>query len=125
MKICVGCASPGGPDAAIVDDLEMSEILDYYDLKEDCGYEHVAQTRKCLGGCSDLIESMVRREVDGVIVTGLSPTSLLKLKNGGVKVFLTEDSSVKASIDLLCENKLKEIGLDQFSKLARKWKEDV
>jgi predicted Fe-Mo cluster-binding NifX family protein len=125
MKICVACAYPGGPDATIADDLEMSEILDYYDLREDCGYEHVAQTRKCLGGCSDLIESIVRREVDGVIVTGLSPTSLLKLKNGGVKVFLTEDSSVKASIDLLCNRKLKEIGIDQFSKLARKHKEEV
>ena len=120
MKICVACADPGGPDARIVDHLEMSEILDYYDLKEDCGYEHVAQTRKCLGGCSDLIESIVRRDVDGVIVIGLSPTSLLKLKSGGVRVFITKDPLVKASIGLFCENKLEEIGIDQFSKLARK-----
>ena len=120
MRICVACAYPGGPGAAIVDPLETSEILDYYDLKDDCEYEHVAQTTKCLGGCSDLIESIVGRRVDGIIVGNLSPASLLRLKYGGVRIFITRNPSVKESIGLLCEKKLEEIGLDQFSKLARK-----
>jgi len=125
VRICVGCAFPGGPDAAITDNLEESEMLDYYELRDDGSLEHIAQTRKCLGGCADLVESIVRRGVRRLIVKGMFPGSLLRLKNAGVGVFLAAHPSVKESVKQLHEGTLKEISLHQFSKIGRKRKEGV
>ena len=120
MKICIGCAYPGGPEAAIVDSLERSEMLDFYDLRENGEFEHVAQTRKCLGGCADPIETIVRRGTERVVVLTLSPNSLLKLTNSGVRVFRTDTPVVRSSLDLLSRNGLTEIDRSQFSKLSAK-----
>ena len=122
MKICVGSAFPGGMDATITDSLEESEMLDYYELREDGSLEHIAQTRKCLGGCTDLVESIIRRDVQSLVVKGLLPGSLLKFKNAGVRIFLTESPSVRESMDKLRAGTLREIGLDQFSTLGRRQK---
>lgn len=119
MKICVGCADPSGLEAEIVDPLELCDVLDCYELQKNDEFEHVAQTRKCLGGCADLVESIVRRGVEIVVVISLSPNSLLKLSNSGVRVYRTENPSAKVSLDLLSRDKLVEIDRSQFSKTAK------
>ncbi|MGQ9587921.1 MAG: hypothetical protein ACUVT7_06030 [Thermoplasmata archaeon] len=125
MKICVGCRDPGGPDAVVIDSLEESHILDYYNLHDDGSFEHTAQTRKCLSGCSDSVRSIVKRGVEGVMVVDLSPGSLPRLRTAQVKVFLTEATSARTSIDLLHKGRLRELGMDQFSKVGRKRKQSV
>ncbi len=120
MMVCVPCAYPGGPDAAIVDSLEESEMLDFYDLLPDGRFEHVAQTRKCLGGCTDPVESIVRRGAEAIVVTRLSPNSLLRLRGSGVRVMLTDHPSVRAALEELSAGKLEEIGLERFAQMARK-----
>jgi predicted Fe-Mo cluster-binding NifX family protein len=124
VKICIACAYPGGPDAAIVDTLELSEMLDFYDLHENGKFEHTAQTRNCLVGCADPIETIVRRGTERVVVLTLSPDSLLKLTNSGVRVFRTDATVVRSSLDLLSRNGLTELDRYQFSKLQAKQKED-
>jgi predicted Fe-Mo cluster-binding NifX family protein len=119
VKICIGCADPGGPETEIVDPLELCDVLDYYELQKNGEFEHVAQTRKCLGGCADLVESIVKRGVEMVVVISLSPNSLLKLSNSGVRVYRTENPSVKVSLDLPSRDKLVEIDRSQFSKMAK------
>ena len=119
MKICIGCADPGGPEAEIVDPLELCDVLDYYELQENGEFEHMAQTRKCLGGCADLVESIVRRRVEIVVVVSLSPNSLLKLSNSGVRVYRTNNPSSKISLEMLSRGKLVEINRSQFSKTAK------
>ncbi|MBU0624056.1 MAG: hypothetical protein KJ672_04335 [Candidatus Thermoplasmatota archaeon] len=120
MKICIGCAYPGGPDAAVVDPLELSEMLDFCDLHENGEFDQIAQTRKCLGGCAYPIETIVRRGTERVIVLTLSPNSLLRPTNSGVRVFRTDTPVVRSSLDMLSRNELTEIDLSRFSKLSAK-----
>ncbi|HEX9907061.1 MAG TPA: hypothetical protein VGB78_01155 [Thermoplasmata archaeon] len=120
MKVCIPCAFPGGPEAAIVDSLELSEILDYYEIDRAGSFVHTAQMRQCTGGCSDPIDSIIRRGVEAIVVTTLSPSSLVRLTNGRVRVYATTNPSVRATIDLLASGRLEEIGIDQFSKLDKK-----
>jgi predicted Fe-Mo cluster-binding NifX family protein len=120
VRICIGCAYPGGPDAAVVDSLELSEILDFYDLHGNGEFDHIAQSRKCLGGCADPIETIVRRGTERVIVLTLSPNSLLKLANSGVRVFRTDTPVVRSSLDKLSRDELIEIDRSQFSTLSSK-----
>jgi len=100
--------------------LELSEILDFYDLREDGRFEHTSHTRKCLGGCSDLVETIVRREVEKVPVLTLTPNSLFRLLGAGVKVCRVVDPSVRVTLDMLAKGELEEIGMDRYSKLARR-----
>ncbi len=125
MKVCIACAYPGGPDAAIVDAFELSEMLDFYDLHENGEFEHTAQTRNCLGGCADPIEIIVRRGTESVVVLTLSPNSLLRLVNSGVRVFRTNNPVVRSSLDLLSGDGLTEIDRNQFSRLHTKSNEDI
>ena len=120
VKVCIGCRDPGGPDSVIVDSLELSEILDFYGLHEDGWFEHTSQTRKCLGGCSDLVESIIRRDVEKVAVLTLTPNSLFRLSRAGVKVYQVENPSVRATLEMLERSELKEIGMDQYSRLAKR-----
>jgi len=98
--------------------LEESELFDCYELHEEGEPELVAEMRRC--ACSDLIEPIIRRGVDAVVVKGLAPSSLLALGNAGMKVFLSESPSVKASLDMLDQGRLKEVGLRDFSTIGRK-----
>ena len=120
MKVCIACAYPGGPDAAIIDAFELSEMLDFYDLHENGEFEHTAQTRNCLGGCADPIETIVRRGTERVVVLTLSPNSLLRLANSEVRIFKTDNPVVRSSLDLLSRDGLTEIDRNQFSKLHAK-----
>lgn len=119
MKICVPCQFPGGPDGVVAYPFEESELLDYYEIEEDGNFEHVAQTKLCMGGCADPVETITRRDVEVVVVAGLSPDSLLRLKNSGVRVFRTDPGQVMSIIDSFLSGDLKEIGMDQFSDLGK------
>jgi predicted Fe-Mo cluster-binding NifX family protein len=118
MRVCVACQFPGGPEAEIVYSLEESELFDCYEVHDDGRYELTAQTRRC--ACSDLVEPIIRRGVEAVVVKGLAPNSLLALGNAGIRVFLTESQSAKAALDVLTEGRLREVGLRDFSTIGRK-----
>jgi predicted Fe-Mo cluster-binding NifX family protein len=119
VRICIPCQSPGGPEGAVTAPLEESEVLDYYELDSDGSFEQVAQTRQCAGACSDAVEGVTRRDVKTIIVAGISPNSLLKFKNAGIRVLKANSQSVRELIDALATNILEEIGIDQFAKLRR------
>ena len=123
MKICIGSAFPGGPEAEIVYPFEDSELLDYYTIGENGRFEQTAQTRRCL--CSDLIESVIRRGIDAVIVKDLTSTSLFKFASSRVRVLVSPSRSVKASIDLFQKGELPELTMRDVARLAKKRKEGV
>jgi predicted Fe-Mo cluster-binding NifX family protein len=119
VKICVPCQFPGGPDGVVAAPFEDSELLDYYEITEDGNFEHIAQTRPCFGGCSDPIESVTRRGVESIIVAGISPNSLMRFANAGVKVYRTDPGQVMSIIDSFISGTLEVIGMDQFAKLGK------
>ncbi len=121
VKVCIPCESPGGPDAAIASPLEETSVLDYYDVKPDGMFEHVSQARNCgPATCVDPVDAIIGRKVDVVIVTSLSPSSLMRLHNEGVKVLVTDNPSVRASLDLLSNGGLQELTMDRFAELGKK-----
>jgi len=119
VRICVPCQFPGGPDGVVAVPFEESELLDYYELTEDGNFEHIAQTRQCMGGCSDPIETVTRREVRAIIVAGISPNSLMRFSNSGIKIYRTDPGQVMSIIDSFISGVLEEIGIDQFAKLGK------
>ena len=119
MKVCVPCQFPGGPDGVVAAPFEESELLDYYEINEDGNFEHIAQTRPCPGGCSDPVEAITRRGVGVIVVVGISPSSLTRFTNEGVKVFRTDPGQVMSIIDSFISGVLEEIGMDQFAKLGK------
>jgi predicted Fe-Mo cluster-binding NifX family protein len=119
VKVCVPCQFPGGPDGVVAAPFEESELLDYYEIGEDGNFEHIAQTRYCLGGCSDPVETITRRGVESIIVAGISPNSLMRFTNAGIKVFRTDPGQVMSIIDSFISGTLEQIGLDQFAKLGK------
>lgn len=123
MKVCVGSAFPGGLDAEIVYPFEDSELFDYYDVDDSGRYELAAQTRRCL--CADLIEPVIRRGVDAVIVKDLTSTSLFKFASAGVKVFVSKSPSVRASLEMFLGGKLLELTMKDMAGLAKKHREVV
>jgi predicted Fe-Mo cluster-binding NifX family protein len=120
MKVCVACQSPGGLDADISNLLEESELFDYYDT--DGGGEHrlIAQMRRC--ACADLVEPIIRRKVDAVVVKGLAPGSLLALAHARVHVFIADGAIVKDSLDELVSGGLREVRVKDFASLGGKRK---
>lgn len=119
MRICIPCQFPGGPDAVVSAPFEESELFDYYEVQEDGKFEHLAQMRPCLGGCSDPIEAVTRREVKAVIVAGISPSSLMRFSNSGIMVLRADSPSVRALIDSFATGRLVKIGIDEFAKLGK------
>jgi len=119
LKICIPSQFPGGPDAAATAPLEEAELLDYYEVHQDGNFEHLAQTRPCVGGCADPIESITRREVKAIIVAGISPGSLMRFRNSGVKVFRADTPVVRSLIDSFIAGSLEEIGIDKFAELGK------
>jgi predicted Fe-Mo cluster-binding NifX family protein len=113
MKVCIPCQSPGGPDAVVNAPFEESEMLDYYEVHEDGNFDLVAQMRSCLGGCSDPVEAVTRRGVEVIVVTGISPRSLMLFRNAGIKVLRADSPAVRSLIDSLHRGALPEIGVDE------------
>jgi predicted Fe-Mo cluster-binding NifX family protein len=110
---------PGGPSAEISDAFEDSELLDYYEVNPDGSLDHLAQMRSCQGGCSDPVEAVTRRNVDAIIVNRISPHSLMRFYNAGVKVYAADSSSVSSLIDSFIAGELKEIGIDRFATIGK------
>ncbi len=119
MKVCVACQSPGGLEAEVTFPLEESELLDYYEVHRGGEIEHVAETMQCAGSCSDVVEGIAMRGTEAVIVAGLTPAALLKFRNAGVRVLRAEGKPVRELIRAFSEDRLQEIGIDQFSRLGR------
>lgn len=119
MRICVPCGSPGGPEAPITDGFEESDMYDYYEVASDGRFEHVAQTRQCVGGCADPVDTIISRGVEAVIVTSLHPSTLFRLAKGGVRIFLTKNPSVRATLDAFASGQLEEVGMEEFSKMEK------
>jgi predicted Fe-Mo cluster-binding NifX family protein len=120
LRICIAGQSPGGIDGVVNAPLEESEVLDYYDVLPNGRFEHLAQTRQCAGTCSDAVEGIARREVKAVIVAGLSPNSLLKFHNAGIRVLRADRESVHDLLKEFTSDSLKEIGMDQFARLRQR-----
>lgn len=93
--------------------------MDYYEVDSGGGFTQIAQTRQCAGACSDVVEGIARRDVKTIIVAGVSPGSLLKFKNAGIRVLKANSQSVRKLMEAFATNSLEEIGIDQFSKLRR------
>jgi predicted Fe-Mo cluster-binding NifX family protein len=123
MKVCVGTQFPGGMDARILFSLEDSELFDYFEMREDGTFEHIAQGRRCL--CADLIEPIIRRGIDAAVVKDLTTTSLFKFASAKVKVFVTQESSVRASLEALRSGTLEELGMRDLARLSRKHQKGV
>jgi predicted Fe-Mo cluster-binding NifX family protein len=104
----------------VTESLGESEFLDYYNVREDGGFEHIAQTRQCAGSCSDPVEGIAKRGVRAVIIAGLSPNALLKFHNAGIRVFNAKSASVPDLIREWAAGRLEEVGMDQYSSLRRK-----
>ncbi|MCU0851897.1 MAG: hypothetical protein MUC90_01375 [Thermoplasmata archaeon] len=110
-------------DARILFSLEDSELFDYFEMREDGTFEHTAQGRRCL--CADLIEPIIRRGIDAAVVKDLTTTSLFKFASANVKVFVTQESSVRASLEALQSGTLEELGMRDLARLSRKHQKGV
>jgi len=120
MKVCVPCNSPGGPDAVIASSFEETDLLDYYELLPDGRFEHTAQMRNCGdAACVNPVDAIASRGVAKIVVTGLTPTSLMRLHNAGVKVYLAGDPLVRVALDDLAKGALTEVTIDRFATLER------
>lgn len=112
MKVCIPCAEPGGPEAAIESAFEETDILDYYELHGDGGFEHVAQMRNCGGAaCIDPVDAIVGRGVEAVVVSDISAANLMRLLAAGVDVLATENPSVRVTLDDLGQSRLRRLSL--------------
>lgn len=110
MKVCIPCAEPGGPEAAIESAFEATDILDYYDVGEDGRFEHTAHMRNCGGAaCIDPVDAIVGRKVDAVVVTDISGSNLTRFINAGVKVLAAENPSVRVTLEDLGRGALREL----------------
>ena len=120
VKVCIPCDGSGGPDAAIASAFEETSLLDYYEVHPDGMFEHTSQTRNCgAATCVDPVDAIIGRGVEAVIVTSLSPSSLMRFHNSGVKVLVTDNPSVRATLDLLAKGALQELTMDAFAGLGK------
>lgn len=120
MKVCIPCDGPGGPDAAISSPFEETGVLDYYEVHPDGMFEHTSQARNCgAATCVDPVEAIIGRGVEAVVVTSLSPSSLMRFHNAGVKVLVTDNPSVMVTLDMLARDGLEELTMDMFAELGK------
>ena len=121
MKVCIPCDGPGGPDSAISSPFEETGVLDYYDVHPDGMFEHTSQARNCgAATCVDPVEAIIGRGVEAVVVTSLSPSSLMRFHNAGVKVLVTDNPSVMVTLDMLARGGLQELTMEMFATLGKK-----
>lgn len=120
MKVCVPCRYPGGPEAAPAASFEDSDLFDYYEVHAGGSFVLTAETRPCLGGCSDPVEAVLRRGVEAVIVRDISPDTLMRLRNASVKVYKGAAGRVRELIMALAADRLEEIDIGEFGRLGRK-----
>lgn len=120
MRVCIPCSYPGGLDGVITAPFEECDLLEYFETTSDGRIEHTAQTRNCLAGCVDPVEAIVRRGVESMAVISISPASLMRLRNQGVRVFRASNPAVKVTVEMLVAGMLEEIGIDEFSRMRKR-----
>lgn len=117
VRVCIPSKEPGGPDATIPDHFNEMEVIDYYDLEPGGEFEHSAQSVFCGGGCFDVVEAMIRREVRAVVVGGMSASTLQRFRMAGVKVYKADGMLVRALLGSLASGRLEELSPRQTSAL--------
>jgi predicted Fe-Mo cluster-binding NifX family protein len=71
--------------------------------------------RNCGGAaCIDPVEAIVGRKVEVVVVTDISPSSLMRFNNAGVKVLVSQNPSVRVTLENLGDGELKELTMDDL-----------
>jgi len=109
MRVCIPTLSPGGPDAVLPDHFDLMDVIDYYDLEDDGGFDHVAETRYCGGGCFDIVEAITRRGVNALVLKSISPGTFRRFTSAGVKVYFAGTSLPRELLKALSEGRLAEL----------------
>lgn len=117
VRICIPSRKPGGPDSTIPGQFNEMEVIDYYELRPNGEFDHSAQSVFCGGGCFDVVEAMIRREVKAVVVGGISASTLQRFKTAGVKVYKADTPVVRSLLDSLASGRLTEFSAKQTSTL--------
>jgi len=118
MKVCVPSRAPGGPDVPLGTPFEETDLLDYYELRPDGQFEHLAQMRNCGGGaCVEPAEAIKHRGVQSVVVASLAPSALMRFHNYGITVFAADHIPVREALRMLAEGRLREVTIDEFPRL--------
>lgn len=117
VRVCIPSRKPGGPDSTIPGHFNEMEVIDYYELRPNGEFDHSAQSVFCGGGCFDVVEAMIRREVKAVVVGGISASTLQRFKTAGVKVYKADTPVVRSLLDSLASGRLTEFSAKQTSTL--------
>lgn len=115
VKVCIPSKKPGGPEALIPPHFNEMEIIDYYELRSDGEFEHAAQSVFCGGGCYDVVEAMILRKVEALVVGGMSSSTLQRFRMAGVKVFRANGGEVRALLRSLASGSLQQLDPKQAS----------
>jgi len=116
VRVCIPSKEPGGPDSTIPPHFNEMEVIDYYELRPDGGFEHSAQSVFCGGGCFDVVEAMILRKVEALVVGGISSTTLTRFRMAGVKVYSGDGHEVRHLLRSLAAGRLKELGPKRASR---------
>jgi len=117
VRICIPSRKPGGPDSVISNHFDEMEMIDYYDISPYGTFDHSAQTAYCGGGCFDVVEAMIRRGIDSVVVNGISPSTLQRFRAAGVRVLKADQPHVGTLITSFISGQLKEFDRDQATRI--------
>jgi predicted Fe-Mo cluster-binding NifX family protein len=117
VRVCIPTREPGGLDSVIPAHFNEMEIIDYYDLRTDGEFDHFSQSVFCGGGCYDVVEAMIRREVAAVVVGGMSASTRQRFRTAGVKVYRADGLAVRVLLDSLVKGSLEELTAKQASTL--------
>jgi len=93
------------------------EVIDYYELGPDGGFDHSAQSVFCGGGCFDVVEAMIRRDVKAIVVGGMSASTLQRFRMAGVKVYKADSPLVRSLLSSLALGELAELNAKQAHSL--------
>lgn len=122
MKVCIPSKRPGGPDSIIPGHFNEMEIIDYYEVRPDGGFDHMAQSAYCGGGCFDIVEAMIRRGIEALVVNGITASTLNRFRSEGVKVLRADDQVVRTLLDAVAAGRLKALNPKQASSSQSKTK---
>ncbi|MBN1678013.1 MAG: NifB/NifX family molybdenum-iron cluster-binding protein [Candidatus Thermoplasmatota archaeon] len=109
MRVCIPSRKPGGPDSVIPDHFNEMEVIDYYELRPDGEFEQSAQSVFCGGGCYDVVEAMILRKVEALVVGGMSPSTLQRFRMAGIKVYRANGAEVRSLLRSLASGSLKQL----------------
>ena len=109
MKICIPTIDNEKQLSQVCDHFGSAPYFTIYDFAADA-YETVNNTgHDHEHGMCHPMNNLTVKNIDAVICKGLGGRALLKLKDGGIKVLRTNQSTVKDIVDGFAENKLEEI----------------